>query len=178
MIWSKVSAVPRLRSFDINKQKVWKFKNGKSIYHENIHQKETDNAILIMSKTVVRQETFLEIKSYHFKKSFHLSGIYITFKFVITQSNDSRYRKQEFAGQKFTIEVFYVYISLTAFDIQAVKKNQDIGSSLVVQWLRLCAPNARDLGSIPGWGTRSHLLQLKIAQWRSYMPQLKPGVVK
>ena len=44
------------------------------------------------------------------------------------------------------------------------KKNQDIGTSLVVQWLRLCAPNARDLGSIPGRGTRSHLLQLKIAQ--------------
>ena len=28
----------------------------------------------------------------------------------------------------------------------------------VVQWLRLCAPNARDLGSIPGQGTESHML--------------------
>ena len=35
------------------------------------------------------------------------------------------------------------------------------GTSLVVQWLRLCAPNAGGLGSIPGWGTRSHM-QLKI----------------
>ena len=28
------------------------------------------------------------------------------------------------------------------------------GTSLVVQWLRLCTPNARDTGSIPGWGTK------------------------
>ena len=35
------------------------------------------------------------------------------------------------------------------------------GTSLMVQWLRLCAPNADGLGSIPGWGTRSHM-QLKI----------------
>ena len=26
--------------------------------------------------------------------------------------------------------------------------------SLVVQWLRLWAPNAGDSGSIPGWGTK------------------------
>ena len=35
-----------------------------------------------------------------------------------------------------------------------------IGTSLVVQWLRLCAPNTGDLGSIPGQGTRSHMSQL------------------
>ncbi|TEA38184.1 hypothetical protein DBR06_SOUSAS110021, partial [Sousa chinensis] len=29
--------------------------------------------------------------------------------------------------------------------------------SLVVQWLRLCAPNAGDPGLIPGQGTRSHM---------------------
>ncbi|TEA37350.1 hypothetical protein DBR06_SOUSAS1910041, partial [Sousa chinensis] len=33
--------------------------------------------------------------------------------------------------------------------------------SLVVQWLRLCAPNAGGLGSIPGQGTRSHMPQLR-----------------
>ena len=37
------------------------------------------------------------------------------------------------------------------------------GISLVVQWLRLCAPNAGGPGLIPAWGTRSH------------MPQLRPG---
>ena len=33
-------------------------------------------------------------------------------------------------------------------------------TSLVVQWLRLHAFNAGDPGSIPGQGTRSHMLQL------------------
>ena len=36
------------------------------------------------------------------------------------------------------------------------------GTSPVVRWLGLCAPNAGGLGSIPGQGTRSHMLQLKI----------------
>ena len=35
------------------------------------------------------------------------------------------------------------------------------GTSLVVQWLRLRAPNSGGLGSIPGQGTRSHMPQLK-----------------
>ena len=36
------------------------------------------------------------------------------------------------------------------------------GTSLVVQWLELCAPNAEGLGLIPGQGTRSHMLQLRV----------------
>jgi len=39
------------------------------------------------------------------------------------------------------------------------------GASLVVQWLILCAPNAGDLGSIPGWEI-------------SHMPQLRPSTTK
>ena len=35
------------------------------------------------------------------------------------------------------------------------------GSSLVVQWLRLHAPNSGGLGSTPGQGTRSHMPRLK-----------------
>ena len=35
------------------------------------------------------------------------------------------------------------------------------GTSLIVQWLRLYAPNAGALGSIPDQGTRSHMLQLR-----------------
>ena len=34
--------------------------------------------------------------------------------------------------------------------------------SLVVQWLRLCTPNAEGLGSISGQGPRSYTLQRKI----------------
>ena len=36
------------------------------------------------------------------------------------------------------------------------------GNSLVVQWLSVHAPNAGGLGLIPGQGTRSRQLQLKI----------------
>ena len=36
-----------------------------------------------------------------------------------------------------------------------------IGTSLVVQWLRFCASSGGGPGSIPGQGTRSHMLQLK-----------------
>ena len=35
------------------------------------------------------------------------------------------------------------------------------GTSLVVQWLRLCTPNAGGVGAIAGQGTRSHVPQLK-----------------
>ena len=49
----------------------------------------------------------------------------------------------------------------------------DTGTSLVVQWLRLHAPNAGSLGSISGQGTRSHMLQLRVR-----MPQLGPGTAK
>ena len=38
----------------------------------------------------------------------------------------------------------------------------------MVQWLKLCAPNAEGLGSIPGQGTRSHMLKLRVG-----MSQLK-----
>ena len=34
-------------------------------------------------------------------------------------------------------------------------KGLDGGTSLVVQWVRLCTPNAGGLGLIPGQGTRS-----------------------
>ena len=29
------------------------------------------------------------------------------------------------------------------------------GASLVIQWLRLCAPNVGGKGSIPDWGTKT-----------------------
>ena len=49
------------------------------------------------------------------------------------------------------------------------KKQGTLGkTSLVAQWLRLCAPNAGGLGSIPGQGVRFHVPQLRIRK-----PQLK-----
>ena len=43
-----------------------------------------------------------------------------------------------------------------------------LGTFLVAQWLRLCAPNKGGLGSIPGQGTWSHMLQPRV-----HMPHLK-----
>ena len=36
-----------------------------------------------------------------------------------------------------------------------------VSTSVVVQWLRLCAPNAKGPGSIPGQGTRFHMPQME-----------------
>ena len=47
------------------------------------------------------------------------------------------------------------------------------GTSLVVQWLRLCPPNAGSPGSIPGRGTRSCTLKL-----RARVPQRRPITAK
>ena len=43
-----------------------------------------------------------------------------------------------------------------------------LGTSLVVQWLRLHIANATGPGSIPGQGSRPHMQQLRV-----HMPQLK-----
>ena len=44
-------------------------------------------------------------------------------------------------------------------DIREDFKTTRKGTSLVVQWLRLHASNAKDMGSIiPGWELRSHKL--------------------
>ena len=43
-----------------------------------------------------------------------------------------------------------------------------LGISLAVQWLKLHAPNAGGLGSIPGQGTASHMQQL-----RAFTPPLR-----
>ena len=45
-----------------------------------------------------------------------------------------------------------------------------IVTSLVVQWLRLCAPNAGGLGSIPGERTRSHVPQLRVCMLNEDSP--------
>ena len=49
-----------------------------------------------------------------------------------------------------------------------VLKILELGTSLVVQELRLHPSNAEDPGSIPSQGARSHGLQLRV-----HMPQLK-----
>ena len=58
------------------------------------------------------------------------------------------------------------------------KKNDTVkksvfGTSLVVQYVRLCTSKAGGLGSIPGQRTSSHMLQLRVC-----MPKLRPDAVK
>ena len=55
----------------------------------------------------------------------------------------------------------------TFFKKEKREKTKGQGTSLVVQWLRVPAPNAGGPDSIPGHGARSHMLQL------IRMPQLK-----
>ena len=56
-----------------------------------------------------------------------------------------------------------------------------LGTSLVVQWLRLCAQNARGQGSLPGQGTRSNIVQPKSSHdlseedRRSCLLELRPS---
>ena len=54
-------------------------------------------------------------------------------------------------------------------------------TSLVVQWLRLHAPNAGSLGLIPGQGTRSHMMQLRVCMLQleeARMQQQRPNAAK
>ena len=44
----------------------------------------------------------------------------------------------------------------------------DVGTPLVVQWLKLHTPNARGLDSIPGQATRSGMLQLRPREQNIY----------
>ena len=65
-------------------------------------------------------------------------------------------------------KAMYIIFVIIALDIIHMLRKFNLlkvykwGTSLVVQRLRLWAPNAGDLGSIPGQGTRSHMLQPKI----------------
>ena len=71
-------------------------------------------------------------------------------------------------------KLFYVIFSLMIkailfideiFQIQiSDERNHTYGTSLVVQWLRLCTPKARGLGWIPGQGTRFYMPRSR--SWR------------
>ena len=59
-------------------------------------------------------------------------------------------------------------------------KNPLLWTSLVAQWLRLCAPNAGDPGLILDQGTRSHILQLGaslVAQMVKNLPTGDLGLI-
>ena len=53
-------------------------------------------------------------------------------------------------------------ITALKFSITSQSQKFVTGTFLVVQWLRIHAPNAGDMGSITGQGTRSHVRQLRV----------------
>ena len=56
----------------------------------------------------------------------------------------------------------YKMVTMKGYELQSTVQIQSccsLGTSLVFQWLRLHAPNARGSGLIPGQGTRSHMPQ-------------------
>ena len=57
--------------------------------------------------------------------------------------------------QSFSSDSPIILINMIAYESLNFKKTVTGGISLVVQWLRLHAPNAGGPGSIPGQGTRS-----------------------
>ena len=51
-----------------------------------------------------------------------------------------------------------IYIIILCVQLSGMNKKL-VGTSLVVQWLRVCTPNAEGPGSVTGQGTRSHMPQ-------------------
>ena len=70
----------------------------------------------------------------------------------------SNYMKQKKAKEHSTTLNLFATFNLWLYHylMPSSFKKWKLGTSLVVQWLRLCAPNVGGPGSIPGQGTRSH----------------------
>ena len=49
-------------------------------------------------------------------------------------------------------------LEILSVQLKKKQKRYGLGTYIVVQWLKLRASNAGGLGSIPGQGTRSHML--------------------
>ena len=67
--------------------------------------------------------------------------------------------------KKDKVKMFNLYKSNTS-----TNENYAEGNSLVVEWLRLRAPNAGGLSSIPGQGSRLHVLQLRFGTAKGGKP--------
>ena len=65
--------------------------------------------------------------------------------------------KQEFTRQVRSTPVPSHWAIFRGGSEQTLIKKGKEGTSLVAQWIRLCAPSAAGLGLIPGQGTRSHM---------------------
>ena len=112
---------------------------------------ETKNRTTIWSSNptlrhISRKDESSDLRRY-MQPSVHSSTIYNSQEIEATRVSTDSWMDKE--------DVICIYITLLSH------KNYEIGTSLVVQWLRLWAPKAGDPNSIPGQGTRSHMLQLR-----------------
>ena len=90
----------------------------------------------------------------------HTPQVKILYPATKTQDRLDKYIKRkklqkDYIPVKIKIQLKKIYYT------QREGEKRKLGASLVVQWLRLCAPNTLGLSSIPGQGTRSHMLQLR-----------------
>ena len=69
---------------------------------------------------------------------------------------------------KFYLELRKIFIEFQSQICKTKYIQNSLRTSLVVQWLRLCLSNTGGPSSIPGQGTRSYTLHLRVR-----MPQLK-----
>ena len=75
----------------------------------------------------------------------------------------------------------FVFIIVCFLSSRGPSKLQKPGTSLVVQWLRFCAPNAGGPGSIPGQGTKSPTqpnLEFSSHKERSRTPQQRLNILQ
>ena len=72
----------------------------------------------------------------------------------------------QFTILKYTIKCFNIFIELCNclhyLILNILFTSKTLRTSLVIQWLRLCATNAEGPGLIPGQETRAHMLQLSL----------------
>ena len=59
-------------------------------------------------------------------------------------------------------QTIYLIVNNSGCLMTAKLQNDNWGTSLVIPWLRFCTFNAGGPGLIPGWGIRSHMLQIKV----------------
>lgn len=70
---------------------------------------------------------------------------------------------------------FFLFLSINSLNhsVSGNLRNLLIGASLVVQWMRPCALNAKEPGSIPDEGIRSHMLQMRLNMLQLKIPHAR-----
>ena len=79
---------------------------------------------------------------------------------VLPRDLNSNTMQSDFLAQKWLCVCFVLFCSFILRELHSLLgllvgyKVSRLGTSLAVQWLRLCTSSAAGAGSIPGWGTK------------------------